>query len=850
MNAELPPSDLPGYDPSWSRLVTIANPSRSPGTPDRLTFHLLDHCEGSPELTILCIHGNPSWSYLWRRVIQQAPRGVRVIAPDHLNMGWSQRIDSPRTLAQRIADLSALTDALEIATPVVTLAHDWGGPISLGWAQAHRDDLAGVILTNTAVHQPADAAAPRLITAIRTPGIIAAITERTPAFIRGGLRLSSPEPPPEVRRAFLAPYQTAARRKGVRDFVEDIPLKDDHVSYAALIAIEDGMADLADTPALLLWGTKDPVFNELYLRDFEQRLPHADVHRFTSASHFVTEDAPAVEAALAWISNLFTPPLPRNPPQSSSPLLPELDVDPLVTERDDGDWRSISSRDFVDRTHRIARGLIISGVRPGDRVATLIPPGIDLTAVIYAFWQIGVAAVLVDGGLGVRNMHRAIRAADPGWIVGIPPAMVASRALRWDARRIVVGEMDARLRRISGVSFSLREVELAGEGGPIQTENRDALAAILFTSGSTGPSKGVCYTASQLAAQRDSIGALYAITPEDRLVAAFAPFALYGPALGIGSIVPEMDVTKPSTLTADALADAAARVGATLIFASPSAIRSVVASSESLNGKQREALANVRLVMSAGAPMSMELLESILVICPNAEVHTPYGMTEALPIADISLAERRSRGSGSGACVGRPVAGVEVRIHPLDENGTPAASPATDPGVHGEVVVRASHQKASYHRLWWTEHQSRTDDGWHRTGDTGSLDSDGYLWITGRVQHLITTAGGVLAPVPFEHAAESIPSIVRAAAVGVGPVGVQVPVVVVQTAGADRKAMASASLRDAVRAACSEANLPEPAAVLWTGSIPVDKRHNSKVDRTRIAEWASKVLAGRSFVRL
>lgn len=844
MKAQLPPESFAGYDPAWSRLVSIPNGDPSANGPATITLHVLDHCIGEPQLTLLCVHGNPSWSYLWRNVIAQARPGVRVIALDQVNMGWSDRIGKPRILAQRIADLGSLTDVLGIDTPVITLAHDWGGPISLGWAQQHLPQLAGVILTNTAVHQPPNAAAPRLISAIRKPGVIGAMTQRTSAFIRGGLRLSNPEPPPEVRHAFLAPYQTSERRVGVRDFVADIPLEPDHVSYAALQEVEARLPELAGVPALLLWGTQDPVFNELYLRDLEARLPHADVHRFTSASHFVSEDAPVAEAVWAWIDGLHDRPQPVRTAPSVATLLPELSSpEPLVTEWTDGAWKSIGGRDFVDRVYRIARGLVIAGIRPGDRIATMIPPGIDLTAVVYACWQIGTAAVLVDSGLGVRNMHRAVKAADPQWLIGIPPAVVVSKGLGWNGKRIVAGDMDSRLRRSLGVLHSLREIELIGEGGPLAVEDDDPLAAILFTSGSTGPSKGVRYQRSQLAAQRDTIADLYQISRSDRLVAAFAPFALYGPAMGLGSVVPQMDVTKPGSLTATALADAVGQIDATIVFASPSALKNVVATATSLSGDQKRAMERVRLVMSAGAPMTAELLTSVAKIFPAAAIHTPYGMTEVLPVADISLAERVEHGPGLGACVGRPLAGVDVRIDPFNSDDGGAE-------VQGEVVVRAAHQKQSYHRLWWTEQQSRTVDGWHRTGDTGWIDGNGYLWITGRVQHVISAADGPITPVPIEHVVEQIPGVMRAAAVGVGPAGVQVPVVVLELTQPHRGHRAAPELNNLVRTALREASLADPAAVLTVGELPVDKRHNSKVNRSRVGVWAGKVLAGRTRVRL
>ncbi|MBT8240193.1 MAG: AMP-binding protein, partial [Acidimicrobiia bacterium] len=354
----------------------------------------------------------------------------------------------------------------------------------------------------------------------------------------------------------------------------------------------------------------------------------------------------------------------------------------------------------------------------------------------------------------------------------------------------------------------------------------------------------VQYRVEQLQAQRDAIKKLYGISRSDRLVAAFAPFALYGPALGIASVVPEMDVTRPSTLTASALGAAAAEVDATIIFASPAALQNVVATAQSMSSVERAAVARVRLVMSAGAPLRLDLLQAVAGLAPEAEIRAPYGMTEVLPVADLSLSERVARGPGEGSCVGRPIDGVSVRIHPLDSLGLPSTEPSAEADVLGEVVVSAPHLKERYDRLWWTEHRSTTADGWHRTGDTGRLDRDGFLWISGRVQHVITTANGPVAPIPIEHAAERVDEVVRAAAVGIGPAGAQVVAAVVEVPGSGRNPLPDPRLAALVRREVEAAGDPPLAAVLVTRHIPVDKRHNSKVDRTRIARWAERVLAG------
>jgi acyl-coenzyme A synthetase/AMP-(fatty) acid ligase len=354
----------------------------------------------------------------------------------------------------------------------------------------------------------------------------------------------------------------------------------------------------------------------------------------------------------------------------------------------------------------------------------------------------------------------------------------------------------------------------------------------------------VVYRRRQVQAQLELVRSTYALTDEDRLVAAFAPFSLFGPALGIGSAVPDMDVTAPGTLTAAALADAVQAIDATVVFASPAALRNVVATAEALSEPQRTALARVRLLMSAGAPVPIGLLQALGDILPNADARTPYGMTEALPVTDVSLKELLAAGEGEGVCVGRPLPGVEVAVSALSEPGRATGNPTSDPDVSGEICVRAPHVKDRYDALWATQRASSRDGlGWHRTGDVGHLDTHGRLWVEGRLEHVITTASGVVTPVGVEQRVEGLAHVRAAAAVGVGPAGTQQVVVVVVPRTAPSRwssPVAPLDLSDTVRRAAGV----EAAAVLAVRELPVDIRHASKVDRRKVALWASRVLAG------
>jgi cis-3-alkyl-4-acyloxetan-2-one decarboxylase / olefin beta-lactone synthetase len=300
--ARLPPDGLPGLAPGWSRLVRVPS-SEGVGR----TWHVLDNQVVDPHVTLLCVHGNPSWSYLFRELIRQAPAGVRVLAPDQLEMGFSERSGTTRRLATRIDDLSALTDQMGTRGPVITVGHGWGGPVSLGWAQRHRAQLTGLVLMNTAVSRPAGARAPTIIRLVRSRPFLRITTVRTSAFIRGAFSMCHPRLSAGTRRGFLAPYRSASRRTAIAEFVADIPTEPNHPSIHVLREIVAGLDDLRSVPALILWGSADRIFSDTYLHDLERRLPQSVVHRYPKAGHFVSEDADVAGAIVDWIGTVGKP---------------------------------------------------------------------------------------------------------------------------------------------------------------------------------------------------------------------------------------------------------------------------------------------------------------------------------------------------------------------------------------------------------------------------------------------------------------------------------------------------------------------------------------------------------------
>lgn len=910
----------PGVEREASRRLRVESSAPVDAGTHR-TWHYLDNRADlernglEPVGTVLCVHGNPTWSYLWRDVVSagaaSSDRGAwRVVAVDQLDMGYSERTGTDRTLADRVKDLGDFTRALGIDEQsgpqgVVTLSHDWGGLVSQGWGVEHPELHRGRIFTNTALFHPEDEKIPSALQLALHPSVHRRGTRSTTAFLDVTLSLHRGQWDPETKRTYRAPYRSPEDRDGIRAFVADIPLNPQHRSHADMKRIAEAVA-ADDLPCLVLWGPADPVFQQRYLDDILARNPQATLHRFDKAGHLVAEDEDISPVLFTWLDEtLLGAPkvverhrILREKQRKSSPLTleyrplgSELDTrreddspavvdmgpvkrsplhaaealgkhatEPLATIRRQLSWRELAEK--VDHDAEVLRDL---GVQAGTRVNLMVPPGSRLTTLIYACLKIGAVIVVADTGLGMKGLTRALRGASPEFLVGIPQALLAARTAGWPGRRIVAGTAHSSTLAMLGAEAGIdsHTVLEPQPTTPWNAPQPDNVAAILYTSGSTGPAKGVAYTHRQLSSMRDAIQNTYGIAEGSGLVAGFAPFALLGPALGVTSVTPDMDVTKPKTLTAKALAQAVAAIRATVVFASPAALMNVVDTREDMNDAEREAMEGVGRLLSAGAPITIPLLEAVAGVCPKAKLHTPYGMTECLPLTDINLGQIREAdqdshpedgvlGAGSGVCVGTPVYGARVQVVPLDDDGRPTGDPTHSPNITGEIIAGAPHAKDHYDRLWWTERASDTIPGWHRTGDVGHFDASGRLWVEGRLTHVLSTEDGILTPVAGETAAEKITGVRRAAVVGVGPWGAQVPVVVVERdvsqapEGTRRIADGPApqTLARAVRSSIESATGLRVAAVLQVREHPTDIRHNSKIDRPRLAAWATSVLSG------
>ena len=813
-----------GLHPSWSHIVEV--PSHD-GKIHR--WHYLDRPGLSNDLpTVLCLHGNPTWSFLWSRLFTELNEKFRVVAPDHLSMGFSDQV-GPRRYRDRVADINDFVNALGMSGPIWLVAQDWGGAIAMGYAVAHPERVAGLVLSNTGIAVPVGRKAPRLIQISASGGLHRAITRNTSLFVRGTAYLPGAGLTRQQRQGLVAPYVRRDQRDGVAGFVADVPFDEKHQTFADLAEVAAQLPSLR-VPVRLWWGAKDPVFNDDFADDLIKRFTDVQIQRVANSGHLAvieTSIAPFLESAISQSQSVEQQVFEAQGPEESlwSRIMNPSRKNTLAIH-DGADQSSVTFSELDSRVATFAQALVQHGVEAGERVAVLVPPSIDLIALVYACWRIGAVTVIADRGLGLNGLGSAVKSSRVQHLVGIRSAVIAARTLRWAPRASLID--------LKSLQKSMQLEGLKQLGRPEPED--DAMAAILFTSGATGPAKGVRYTHSQLGAQRDILQRVYNITDADSFVAAFAPFALFGPALGITTGLADMDVTSPATLTAKALDDACRATQATMVFASPAALVNVLKTASS----NVNSLHQVRLVMSAGAPVPIETLRHMQKLCPQAEMHTPYGMTEVLPVADLSLQQREDVGEGSGVCVGRAVDGCNVKVVSID--GGISELPI---GVTGEIAVSAPWMSLGYNRLWLTQQNARFEsDGftWHRTGDVGHIDGDGNLWIEGRVVHMIHTADGAITPVPIEVACEKISGVKRAAAVGIGDKGVQQLVMVLETDQAKED-----PAPDQLAAQVREALAGLDVVAIWeTKKLPVDIRHNSKIDRTALAQKMQKVFSGRS----
>ncbi len=510
-----------------------------------------------------------------------------------------------------------------------------------------------------------------------------------------------------------------------------------------------------------------------------------------------------------------------------------------------------------------ARGLADSGIDRGARVLLMVRPGLDFFALTFALFKTGAVPVLIDPGMGWRHFADCVGQAAPAAALAVPRAWLLRlffpKAFRSVRRWLLLTH-----RRLPGV-LTLAGLARSGGGAfPLARPAPDDPAAILFTSGSTGPAKGVVYTHAIFKAQLDMLRDRYGAGPDQIDLPCFPSFALFSVGLGMTVVIPDMDPTRPARVAPENIFEAVQDHGVTFSFGSPAVWERVSRWCE----LRTQRLPGPKTVLMAGAPVPEQLHRRMFesVLPAGGEVHTPYGATEALPVADYTgsemLAEAAARTrAGEGICVGRPLPGITVRIiavtdAPIDSWSDAAILP---PGTPGEIVVSGPVVTPEYFRRPAQTRLAKIREGdrlWHRMGDIGRFDAAGRLWVLGRKNHRVETENGTLYPVACEAVFNRHPRVYRSALVGAPPRSQagrspQEPVIVIEPEPGARPRSAAARaafVRELRKLAETSEQTRQIRHFLFHPSFPVDVRHNAKIHREELARWATARLAKRRCV--
>jgi acyl-CoA synthetase (AMP-forming)/AMP-acid ligase II len=490
-------------------------------------------------------------------------------------------------------------------------------------------------------------------------------------------------------------------------------------------------------------------------------------------------------------------------------------------------YKSASYSALNELSDDYARGLIEYGIGRGIRTALMLTPGLDFFAMFFALFKAGAVPVLIDPGIGIKPLKTCLAEAGPEAFIGVTKAQLARKLLGWvpDAKLVTSGP------KLGWGGLSTKQLRKLGQktsGAVLADTQPNEMAALLFTSGSTGIPKGVVYRHRHFMAQVEMLQSAFDIRPGEVDLPTFPPFALFDPAMGMTTVVPLMDPTRPAK-------------------ADPELLVQTI--------KRNIRLPSVRRIISAGAAMPVATIRRLQkTLKADAEVFTPYGATECLPVASVSGTEldeevEQRTAAGEGTCVGQPVAPNRVRIIPVTDSILETFEDTVElpVGITGEIVVQGPTSTDSY---WQRDEQTQlakiTDaEGtvWHRMGDAGYFDTGGRLWYCGRKSQRVVSGADTLFADQLEAVFNVHPEVARTALVGVGSAGRQIPVLCVEPLNRPGRKRRERIRIDLLQIGANHAATKSISNILFHKSFPVDIRHNAKIGREKLALWAAEKLA-------
>lgn len=515
-------------------------------------------------------------------------------------------------------------------------------------------------------------------------------------------------------------------------------------------------------------------------------------------------------------------------------------------------YTHLTFQDLQNKTNQFANGLKDIGIEKGTKVLLMVKPGLDFIALVFAIFKTGAVPILIDPGMGLKKLFKCIEEVKPDIFIGIPLAHYLRQVYYRAAFKSVKKHISTSQTYLPGIiSMAQLRAEKNSEFTTVETSPED-VAAILFTTGSTGPAKGVVYTHGIFLTQIEIIKREYNITENDIDLPTFPLFALFSVAIGATVVIPDMNPTQPAKVNPKKIISAIKDNAVTSSFGSPALWKTV---SEFCSQHNIKFLTLTKILM-AGAPVPAKLHHLLLhkILTKNAETYTPYGATESLPIATFtgsqvlsSTAEKT--GMGEGVCVGYPVKECEIKIIKITDDIIEMwdDSLVLSDGAIGEIAVKGPMVTKEYYKLpEKTRHAKITTVSkgfWHRMGDLGYFDDKGRLWFCGRKTHRVVAKNKTYYTVKSEAIFNQHPMVFRSALVGIGEDRYnQTPVIIIEPEVTfSQSSLTLKQLTEELLTLAQKSHLTsEIRTVLFHRSFPVDIRHNAKIFREKLAIWAEK----------
>jgi acyl-CoA synthetase (AMP-forming)/AMP-acid ligase II len=514
------------------------------------------------------------------------------------------------------------------------------------------------------------------------------------------------------------------------------------------------------------------------------------------------------------------------------------------------DYARLSYQELDSRSSRLAEGLYSCGIRKGMKTVLMVKPSIDLFLLTFALMKVGAVIVMIDPGMGLKNLGKCLAEVGPEAFIGESKAHVARILFRWASSSLRV--LITRGTRWFWGGYNLAYVPdepVTVKAGEFSVDPAD-LCAVMFTSGSTGIAKGVEFTNAILSAQIEIMREVYQYGPDETSLATFPLFALMDVAIGLTVVIPDMDATRPAAADPRKLIAAMLDNNVTTMFGSPALLDNLSRHAE----KASHTFSGLRRVLTAGAPVRPDILRRLQARLPEgAQIFTPYGATEALPICNIGSAEILRETSaetekGAGTCIGRPNPCIAVEIIGISDEPIAEWSDAlrAADGQIGEIVVTGPVVTRQYHGrpIETGLAKIKKPDGtiMHRMGDLARRDAQGRIWFCGRKSHRVVTVPGgkTYFSVPCESVFNTHPKVFRTALVGIGLKGSQKPAVCVELEPDHRTGDRTSIVNDLKVLAERFPHTQGISDFRFHPGFPVDIRHNAKIGREELSTWATE----------